>query len=122
MKVSGLDRIDTIMYNRVRRGLIKVYNIILEEVLVRRICKIPIDPFMFRFIRSASNGFLYHVIKYVNTILDSSFLSMNFNQLRLIDNKVLICFKIRLSAATNTAMVSKKLCRALEVRIFNLKM
>ena len=99
VKVSGLDRIDTIMYNRVRRGLIKVYNIILEEVLVRRICKISIEPFMFRFIRSASNGFLYHVIKYVNTIQDSSFLSVNFNQLRLIDNKVLICFKIRLSAA-----------------------
>lgn len=49
VKVGGLDCIDTIMYNRVRRGLIKVYNIMLEEVLVRRIYKTQIDPFMFRF-------------------------------------------------------------------------
>ena len=70
MKLDGPNCVDMTKYNQIgvaNEVFIKVYNIILEEVLVRRIYKIQIDPFMFRFNRSAS----YHVIKYVNTILNS---------------------------------------------------
>ena len=48
VKLNDLNCVDETKYNQIgvaKEVFIKVYNIILEEVLVRRIYKIQIDPF-----------------------------------------------------------------------------
>ena len=48
VKLNGLNFVDGAKYNPIgvaKEVFIKVYNIIQEEVLVRRIYKIQIDPF-----------------------------------------------------------------------------